>query len=290
MDRDNRLSQIKETDLTESRLNEEFLTWLKTKGLNYLLLVLVALLAWMGWNILQERREQARDLAWEELSAAMLPVSLAEVATRHAEVDSIAALALISAGDRYLASVQNGVRFDRTADQPDFRLDADTRAEFLDAADKAYGDAIVAVEAAGPDPQGTRLPLLLAAWFGRAAVAESRGDFEATETSLRRGAELAGDRFPKVSAWVDRRIADLPNLAGAITIPKQADLPARETLQPLAPSIADQLLEDLMAPPPAAPEAPASAEVPAAAEPDAGAAATGDAGTEPPPAENPPGL
>lgn len=281
MDRDNRLSQIKETDLTESRLNEEFVTWLKTKGLNWLLLVLLALLGWMGWNLWQQKQAEARDVAWEELAAATLPVSLEEVAVRHGAVDSVAAMAYLSAGDRYLSSIQNGVRFDRTAEQVDFRLDAETRVEFLDAADAAYRNAITAIEAGGADPQGALAPLLMAAWFGRAAIAESRGDLEATEAALRKGRDVAGDRYPKVVVWADRRIEDLPNLANPLPIPKQADLPAREALAPLQPSIADDLMRELMAPPPAAEppvvEAPA-VEAPAADAPTADAPAAPAAG------------
>jgi len=248
MDRDNRLNQIKETDLTESRINEEFLTWLKTKGLNWLLLVLVLLLGWMGWNIWEQRQAEARDAAWIELTAASLPVSYEEVASRHAGIDNVAALAHLSAGDRYLSSIQSGIRFDRTPDQEDARLDETTRAEFLDAADAAYRDALEALDAAGPDPQGGFAPLRASAWFGRAAIAESRGDLESAEAALRKGRDAAGDRYPKVAAWADRRIAGLPDLADTLPIPSQADLPAPETLTPLSPTIADDLLGDLLAP------------------------------------------
>jgi hypothetical protein len=277
MDRDNRLSQIKETDLTESRLNEEFVTWLKTKGLNWLLLVLLALLGWMGWNLWQQKQAEARDVAWEELAAATLPVSLEEVAVRHGAIDSVAAMAYLSAGDRYLSSIQNGVRFDRTPDQIDFRLDAETRTEFLDAADAAYRNAISAIEAAGRDPNGELSPLMMAAWFGRAAIAESRGDLEATEAALRKGRDVAGARYPKVVVWADRRIEDLPNLANPLPIPKQSDLPARETLAPLPPSIADDLMRELMAPPPVAEAPAADAPTPEAPAADPSAApATGE--------------
>lgn len=277
MDRDNRLSQIKETDLTESRLNEEFVTWLKTKGLNWLLLVLLVLLGWMGWNLWQQKQAEARDVAWEELAAATLPVSLEEVAVRHGAIDSVAAMAYLSAGDRYLSSIQNGVRFDRTPDQIDFRLDAETRTEFLDAADAAYRNAIAAIEAAGPDPNGELSPLMMAAWFGRAAIAESRGDLEATEAALRKGRDVAGARYPKVVVWADRRIEDLPNLANPLPIPKQSDLPARETLAPLPPSIADDLMRELMAPPPVAEAPAADAPTPEAPAADPSAApATGE--------------
>ena len=166
-------------------------------------------------------------------------------------------MAYLSAGDRYLSSIQNGVRFDRTPDQIDFRLDAETRTEFLDAADAAYRNAISAIEAAGRDPNGELSPLMMAAWFGRAAIAESRGDLEATEAALRKGHDVAGARYPKVVVWADRRIEDLPNLANPLPITKQSDLPARETLAQLPPSIADDLMRELMAPPPVA-EAPAA--------------------------------
>ena len=36
---DKRLNQIQTGTLTESRLNDDFVYWLKTKGLNYLLVV-----------------------------------------------------------------------------------------------------------------------------------------------------------------------------------------------------------------------------------------------------------
>lgn len=265
MDRDNRLTQIKETDLTESRLNEEFVTWLKTKGLNWLLLVLVILLGWMGWNIWEQRRAEARDTAWIELTAASLPVSYEEVASRHAGIDSVAALAHLSAGDRYLSSIQSGVRFDRTPDQADARLDETTRGEFLDAADAAYRDALESLDAAGADPRGDLAPLRVSAWFGRAAIAESRGDLENAEAYLRNGRDAAGDRYPKVVAWVDRRIEGLPALAETLPIPNQADLPAPESLTPLSPAIADDLLEDLLAPP-AAEIPPAGGDAPQASD------------------------
>lgn len=285
MDRNNRLTQIKESDLSESRLNEEFLTWLKTKGLNWLLLVLILLLGWLGWNIWQQRRQESRDAAWTELVAANLPVSYLEVATRHAGIDAVPALAHLSAGDRYLSSVQSGVRFDRTADQPDYRLDSASRTEFLDAADASYRSAIAAVEAIGPDPDGTRAPMLMSAYFGRAAVAECRGDLDAAKEFLEKGRAIAGDRFPAVVAWSDRRIEELPGLAAVAAIPSQASLPARETLTPLSPAIADDLLRDLMSPP-TPPAAPAGGS-PAAEPPTAEAPAAEPPAAVPPVAEPP---
>ena len=50
---DDRLKQVQTTDLTDSRLNHEFVAWLKTSGMNYLLMLLLvacAFLAWDWWN------------------------------------------------------------------------------------------------------------------------------------------------------------------------------------------------------------------------------------------------
>ena len=50
---DDRLKQVQTTDLTDSRLNHEFVAWLKTSGMNYLLMLLLiacAFLSWDWWN------------------------------------------------------------------------------------------------------------------------------------------------------------------------------------------------------------------------------------------------
>lgn len=46
-----RLSQVQTQDLTESRLNDDFVYWLKKNGTNTLLVVLIALCAFLGFNL-----------------------------------------------------------------------------------------------------------------------------------------------------------------------------------------------------------------------------------------------
>ncbi len=43
-----RLNQVQTQDLTESRVNDDFVFWLKKHGSNYLLVVLVAAVGVMG--------------------------------------------------------------------------------------------------------------------------------------------------------------------------------------------------------------------------------------------------
>lgn len=256
-----RLTQIKGTDLTEGRINEEFVTWLRTKGLNYLLVVLLLILGWMGWNLWEQRAAERRDAAWIDLADATLPVSLDEVATRHAGVDSVAVLAQISAGDRYLGSVQSGLRFDREPDQPDYRLTPEDRTAFLASADDAYRRAISILGAR--EQIGAKAPLLIAAVVGRAAVEESRGNLEATESLLQEARAIAGDRYTIVNRWAKQRIDELPKLAAAPPIPPQSSLPVRPAVEPLAPMIVQDLLRDLAAPPASGePASPVPAPVP----------------------------
>ena len=79
--------------------------------------------------------------------------------------------------------------------------------------------------------------------------AESRGDLANAEAFLKQGRDAAGDRYPKVVAWADRRIEGLPALAETLPIPSQDDLPAPESLTPLSTPIADDLLQDLLSTP-----------------------------------------
>ena len=57
MDRD-RLKEVHQTDLTEGKINEDFVDWLKTKGPTYLLVVLIGLAAWL---FIVRFRQQKQD-------------------------------------------------------------------------------------------------------------------------------------------------------------------------------------------------------------------------------------
>ena len=81
MDR-NRLSKIQQSDLTESRVNQEFVDWLKTKGLNYALVFMVALCAVMGWNLWKQRQTRVRNEAWQDLGQATLPAARLQAISR----------------------------------------------------------------------------------------------------------------------------------------------------------------------------------------------------------------
>src|SRR5690606_19888710 len=112
-----------------SRINQDFMEWLKTKGMNWALLILVALCALMGWNLWKERQAMRRNTAWVDLASASIPASLQDVAARFSEIDAVAPLALLGSADRYLVSIQTGQRFDREPSAEDYLVTPELRTE-----------------------------------------------------------------------------------------------------------------------------------------------------------------
>ena len=144
---DKRLKDIQQGTLTESRLNSDFLFWLKEQGPNYLLAVLLVLCAILGWNWWEQRGKADRDAAWVEYAKASgpegSPQMLVEVAGKHANLDALATLASLDAADRYLEAVRSGKRVDREANAPDAAITPELRAQYLEEADRQIGRAHV---------------------------------------------------------------------------------------------------------------------------------------------------
>ena len=216
MDR-KRLGNVQQTDLTEGRINDDFLFWLKTSGPNWLLAVLVVACLVMGWNWWKNRSAQARDLAWAELDAADLPSSLKDVAVKHTDVDAVASFALLNAGDRFLQSVVTGQRFDREATATDAQLTPAMRLEWLNEADALYTEVIKNAQAR-PKAAASR-GFEVSALFGRAAIAESKGDVAAAKTSLEAAEALAGTEYPWVAGQAKARIETLGVISSPYPIP-----------------------------------------------------------------------
>ncbi len=215
MDR-KRLGSVQQTDLTEGRINDDFLFWLKTSGPNWLLAVLVVACLVMGWNWWKNRAAQARDLAWAELNAADIPSALKDVAAKHRDVDSIATYALLNAGDRYLQSVLSGKRFDREATATDATMSPELKTEWLAEADALYADVIASAKS---DPTRGSRGFEIGALFGRAAVAESRGDITAAKTNLEAVQSVAGNDYPWLSKNAAARLESLGVISAPYPIP-----------------------------------------------------------------------
>ncbi len=217
---------MQQTDLTEGRINDDFLFWLKTSGPNLLLAVLIVACVVMGWNWWKNRSAQARDLAWAELDAADIPSALKDVAVKHAGVNAVASFALLNAGDRYLQSVVTGQRFDREATAPDAQLTPELRLEWLNDADALYADVIKNAHASSGS---TGRSFEISALFGRAAVAESKGDVAAAKLNLEEAQKIAGTSYPWLAGQAKARIDTLGIISSPYPIPAA---PIAQTINP----------------------------------------------------------
>ena len=79
MDRD-RLKEVHQTDLTESRINEDFVDWLKTKGPTWLLMILIGVGGYLGIVRWRQYKQQHFVEAWVALSECRLPGAFEDVA------------------------------------------------------------------------------------------------------------------------------------------------------------------------------------------------------------------
>lgn len=221
---DKRLSQIQTGTLTDSRLNEDFVFWLKTKGLNYLLVILLIGCAYMGYQWWHRMKSHSRADAWMRLERASTPQELAVVAAEEGSVDSIALLAKIRAANTYLGSVVRGVRFDREPDAEDARLTPELRAEWLEDADRLFAEVAKALSVQSTPAALT--PMAFHALMGRAAVAEARGDVEGTRRALEEAAARATGPFSSLAEVARQRGESVELVAMGIELPPREALPS----------------------------------------------------------------
>lgn len=227
-----RLSQVQTQDLTESRLNDDFVFWLKKNGMNTLLVVLIAACAFLGYNYWQRKNNEKTATAWSDMLNATLPEAFEQLSKDHADVPQAAMMALLSAGDLRLRQIQSGVLVGEVKDAagkvttPAVLLDDAGRKIAQDAADEDYSKAAdIALKLAGGDRSHAAL-VTLQSLFGRAAVAESRGDLEGAKKLLAEAETVAGTNWAPIAKLAKSRIDGLVALAEPITMPKNADLPA----------------------------------------------------------------
>ena len=284
---DDRLKQVQTTDLTDSRLNHEFVAWLKTSGMNYLLMLLLIACAFLSWDWWNRRQDEARDAAWTELSAATSPAAFRGVAETHAEVDAIAELAMLTAGDLLLNSVKTGLRPGLTATDEGAQLSDEEKAESLTEADAFFARA---AELAGSRSGFAGKPVILASLFGRAAVAESQDRIDDARKYLEEAATVAAPEYAPMAEQAQARIDNLEGLSMYAQLPAQAQLPVAAPAAGDAYTVpaADNLLEmfddEAEAGPSPNAETPATSDAPAEAP--AETPATADAPAEAP-AETP---
>jgi hypothetical protein len=238
MDQDReRLKEVHATDLTESRVNEEFVDWLKNKGPTYLLVILVAVTAYLAVVRWKMHKQQQVDDAWIALREAALPNSKLDVADQHESQFAVPQLALNAAGTQLLRAIQAG--------------------QTVESLGKTNTDgtpmAPTAEDALSDEERSTYLDRLHAvrALEGRAAIAEARGDAEAARSLYDEAAARAQTYYPSLAGQARARIENIDQAVGEVVlVPGDANQnPAiRPFTAPYSPATIEPALQELLMP------------------------------------------
>ncbi len=232
---DDRQTQIRSgAGLEESRLNEDFIEFLKKWSTPVLWLIVIVGAAWWGLRYLKEQRITKRDNAFATLNEAVSggnpsPSSLRTIAADYSGVGSVSELALLQTVDIYLAAaitgVEPGAEIDPLTGVPSNEtdlLDGEQITSYLSQArDLSRGVIDSTAGVAG------RELLNHQAWMRLGAAQEGLGSIEDAKASYGRAADAArGGGYPALAAVADARAA----AAGSVTL---GSLPSRDELASL---------------------------------------------------------
>jgi hypothetical protein len=229
---DQRLKEVHQSDLTEGRINQDFLEWLKTKGMTYLLVALLGLCAYLVWVRWEHSRRNYKAEAWRELTNAALPTSLEEVAQKYGDVGAVGSIARLNAAAELLRSVQMAKTLGADeATRSD--LSETERTEYLDRADRLYRETLD-----GDDQSAGKTLLMVTALTGRAVVAESKGDDAKAKEFYASAATRAGDTYPELAAQSRKRSEEVGKHEVAASLPSEE---AVQALQPKTPQTGESV-------------------------------------------------
>ncbi|MCI0365867.1 MAG: hypothetical protein L0Y44_00880 [Phycisphaerales bacterium] len=241
----NRLKEVHQSDLTEGRINQDFVDWLQTKGMSYLLAALIVLCGYFAWVRWSHHRTNYQTEAWQNLQSAQLPSSFEDVAQRYSDVGAVPQLARINAAQQLLAAVQTGKTLGADTEAKK-DLTPDERAAYLDRADGLFGQVVQTDD--GSDRQAL---LIVKALTGRAAIAESKGNATLAKQYHNQAAQRVEALFPELAAQSRRRADAVQEHPQLVSLPTQADVASLQqqskpvTLDPVA---VDPWVYDLVMP------------------------------------------
>lgn len=242
---DERQQQIRErAGLEESRLNQDFIDWLRKWSPWILGVCAVAAVGYAGWNRYQQAQELKTEAAFTELEAVRAsanpsPESLLEVADAHT-VGAVPILARLAAADAFMDSVRRGVRAgasvnpDGTLANADDELKADEREQLLSRAAEQYQWVVDRTSADSSQAVHT-----IGGLYGLAAVAECRAKFDEAKGLYQRIIDLSEQvGFAPHAQVAKDRLAGLDALAKLDPAPLQAQVPAPLDTTPKPPAVA----------------------------------------------------
>ena len=255
MDRE-RLQQVQQSDLSESRVNEDFVNWIKTSGPWYLLAILVGIAVYMYLVNLQRAEIREREQAWFDLNEAVMPASLEDVAQRHAEIDSVGTLARLRAANTYLQSLQTNLAVGSSIEEGTPLSDED-RTFGLTQADRLYKQIVSEDSGNFGDTITT-----VSALNGLAAISESQGDIDAARGYYEQAAKRADTWYPILAEQSRQRATTADLYAAEILLPDPPS-PVTTPSNILAPQIDPLDIDNILnLPTPAADAPPAATDGP----------------------------
>jgi len=243
-DRD-RLKEVHQTEIIESRINEDLVEWLKTKGPSWLLMILVGVAIWMGYFRWRQHKANHFNEAWSALLDSRLPGSYEDVAARYADVPGLPQQAKRLGADALLTAVQTDspLGSDPAALGSATGLTGLEHDEYLKRAERLYQEVI-----ASDDDTLSMTIHAVSALQGMAVVAESLGNADDARRWYEAAAVRAEPYYPWLAEQARKRAATVEQYAAAITLPAQADLPPPPPAEPVTPVVIDEALRDLLLP------------------------------------------
>lgn len=221
MDRD-RLQEVRAADMSESRVNEDFVQWLRTKGVWWATGIILAVAVYFFIMGQRQRADQSRSEAWSALATAALPEALEDVARDYADVDGIATLARIRAASTMLDAVRRGRPVGAAAlsgldpEAAQETLSDEERTRYLDEAARLFEQVVLADDGTLATALSTHNALC-----GIAAVHEARGAVDAAAEHFERAAARVEDTYPVLATQARARAATASLYADEVELPDQ---------------------------------------------------------------------
>ncbi|MHC4108523.1 MAG: hypothetical protein ACYSTY_10605 [Planctomycetota bacterium] len=246
MDRQ-RLQQVHQSEITESRINEDFVEWLKTKAPQWLLAILIGIAAYMAIVRWKEHKTNRQDAAWQALVTASLPGAKEDVADEHGDVFAVAQLAWLQAAQQLLRAIDRnmplGADANDTTVQP---LTPEQRDEYLDRIAGLCQKVLLT-------DTSKSLPMTLHAVNALktlAAAAEARGEFDEARRWYEEAAERAELYYPNLAEQSRRRGETVDQYTRLVSLPPPALVAVGDQTSPgtepapLEPALRGLLLPD----------------------------------------------
>lgn len=270
-----RHTQIREgAGLEESRLNQDFIDFLRKWSTPILMVAALISLGVVGQRYWKKHQAEKLDKAFEEYDGVSgsenpSPDSLKRIAEEFAGEKAVPMLARLDAADAYMRSVRAGVKAggvikdDGSLNDPADAISEEERKTYLDQAEKLYQQARQDASSAA------HITFRIGAIFGLAAVAESRLDYDTAKQRYEEIIKMTEDGpFAAHAAIARHRLDLLPELKELPRVYSKAELPTLPELPPPpaapgTPTIVPVENPPFIAPQPAGPE-----PIPAGSPPD----------------------